>query len=62
MTMVYFDKHTTNLLEKIAFGIEEQNNRLKNIETKLDNLSKELDKISSNMGYIEMMMENSENI
>lgn len=62
MNMIQFDKHTTNLLEKIAFGIEEQNHRLKNIEAKLDSFSRELDKTSSNMEYIEMMMENSENI
>ena len=55
MSMLQFDKYTTNLLEKIAFGIEEENQRLKNIEEKLE-------KISSNMEYIEMMMENSENI
>ena len=62
MSLVQFDKYTTSLLERIAFGIEEQNQRLENIEKKIDTMSEKIETTSSNMECIEMMMENSENI
>lgn len=46
--MLQMDKHTTDLLERLVIGIEEQNKRLAKIEEYI--------------GYIESMMENSENI
>lgn len=55
MTLVQFDKYTIDILERIALGIEEQNQRLENIE-------KILEETSVSMSCIEMMMENSENI